>query len=639
MINKPNNRIPRRSGLRTHPARGVVRVATGLLILANTALASPRDATTDSRRPNVVIVEGQVTNRLGSGLAGVVIEVYAADSHGVERKLITRGKTDKLGDFRLKDKAPPDGDIIVTLSKPLYATIERTIRFSEDELPPYLAETLNGNLILAGRVLADEGEAPIAEADVTYSSLANDWHTASDEEGRFTFRGIPPGKGLLVVQAQGFGRQPQTVNDLEDFGEIIVTLKPQRRVEFKVTDDQGKPIEGVNVECYDQPHDDRRFGETDAQGRISFDGLNADAAKLLILLSHEDHVSSPGFDRDVVLPKERLFSTHDLTMPQAGRIEGMVREAMSNEPLHGARIMTGAEYTDLSPRDWSTYQGKYTIVGVPTGMTTVTVHYAGYAPELSNIEVKPGETTSLDFTLKHGAAIEGWVKDEANEPIAGVQVDATKWRERSTLALRAMTDQEGHFIMEDAPHDEFEVIVRARGYEMKKGTLVAGMDTPPTFRLTDAAEPARGAGKLGIGEQAPSVKLTSLKGKTFDIGEMKGKTILLDFWATWCGPCVQELPNLAKAYEKFSSRKDFVMIGVSLDDDLATLRSFLKKRKIKWPQVNDDGGANEAARRYGVEGLPSMFIIGPDGRIIAKDLHGKALLKQLERILADLDPT
>ena len=128
--------------------------------------------------------------------------------------------------------------------------------------------------------------------------------------------------------------------------------------------------------------------------------------------------------------------------------------------------------------------------------------------------------------------------------------------------------------------------------------------------------------------------MTTLDGKVVRLAGLRGKTVLIDFWATWCVPCVAELPHMANLYAEFGSRKDFAMIGISLDEDLDALRDFVKKRKMTWPQVaGEDGGAAVAAERFGVVGIPAVFIIAPDQTVAAKDVYGKELVKTVERVL------
>jgi thiol-disulfide isomerase/thioredoxin len=132
-----------------------------------------------------------------------------------------------------------------------------------------------------------------------------------------------------------------------------------------------------------------------------------------------------------------------------------------------------------------------------------------------------------------------------------------------------------------------------------------------------------------------------LDGKTINLADLRGRIVLLDFWATWCAPCIEEFPHLIAVHEKFAARKDFVMIGISRDFEERVLRDYLKKNdKIKWPQsVGETAGAETACRRFGVTYLPRLFIIGPDGKIIAAQVSGQDVAKRVEQVLKDYDPT
>jgi len=130
-----------------------------------------------------------------------------------------------------------------------------------------------------------------------------------------------------------------------------------------------------------------------------------------------------------------------------------------------------------------------------------------------------------------------------------------------------------------------------------------------------------------------AMKFTSLQGEEIDLTAMKGKVILIDFWATWCGPCIAELPHLQKAYAKYHDQ-GFEIIGVSLDKqaDQAKLETFIKQKEMTWPQHFDGkGGNNEFAVKFGVSSIPSTYLIGKDGKVIATNLRGDALDKALEK--------
>jgi len=121
-------------------------------------------------------------------------------------------------------------------------------------------------------------------------------------------------------------------------------------------------------------------------------------------------------------------------------------------------------------------------------------------------------------------------------------------------------------------------------------------------------------------------QLTPVTDATFgpEVEQQKG-LVLVDFWATWCGPCRAELPNVLKTYQKYHA-KGFEIVGISLDDDQAKLTAFIKQQNMVWPQFFDgQGWQNKLAVKYGVESIPATFLLDGTGKIIGKDLRGEEL--------------
>jgi peroxiredoxin len=325
-------------------------------------------------------------------------------------------------------------------------------------------------------------------------------------------------------------------------------------------------------------------------------------------------------------------------MERAGKISGSVTAARLGGPLQGARLMTGSEYSDDSPRDWTDFQGNYTIRGVRPGKVTVTVHHSDYAPELKKVEVEVGKTTRLDVELRPGTILHGIVKSESGKPVADVEIEATFWRGARTLGLRALSDSDGEFVIINAPHDTFEVMVTTYAMGRLIRTVKAGGDEPIVFTVSDPPVQIESDGHvfLHVGELAPSVSLTTLDGKVIELGKLRDKTILVSFWASWCAPCLADLPHLRRVFEKFGERDDLVIIAVSLDTDEKALRDFLAKEKTGWHHVfGEAGGARVAADRFGVRAIPSVFIIDAYGRVQASNVRGEDLLRRIEQILQD----
>ncbi|MES2680375.1 MAG: redoxin domain-containing protein [Bacteroidota bacterium] len=136
-----------------------------------------------------------------------------------------------------------------------------------------------------------------------------------------------------------------------------------------------------------------------------------------------------------------------------------------------------------------------------------------------------------------------------------------------------------------------------------------------------------------VGQPAPDIKLPSPDGKEIALSSLKGKVVLIDFWASWCGPCRKEMPNVVKAYAKFKN-KGFEIYGVSLDKDKESWLEAVKSDGITWPQVSDLQFWNsEVVKLYSIEGIPYTVLLDKEGMIIAKNLRGADLDKKLTEVL------
>jgi len=136
-----------------------------------------------------------------------------------------------------------------------------------------------------------------------------------------------------------------------------------------------------------------------------------------------------------------------------------------------------------------------------------------------------------------------------------------------------------------------------------------------------------------IGDEFADFKMKDQNGKALKLSDLKGKTVLLDFWASWCAPCRKENPNLVRIYKKFKP-KGFEIFAVSLDEKKNKWLDAIKNDRLDWYHVNDlKGNGNHAALLYGVEGVPDSFLIDENGIIVARDLRGKELEQLLNKML------
>lgn len=139
--------------------------------------------------------------------------------------------------------------------------------------------------------------------------------------------------------------------------------------------------------------------------------------------------------------------------------------------------------------------------------------------------------------------------------------------------------------------------------------------------------------KSMVGVVAADFTQPTADGKNISLSSFRGKYLLVDFWASWCGPCRAESPNLVKAYEKYKP-KNFEIFGVSLDQSKDKWLKAIKDDNYTWPQVGDmKGWENAASQQFGILGIPFNMLLDPNGVVIARNLRGEALEKKLEEIL------
>lgn len=142
--------------------------------------------------------------------------------------------------------------------------------------------------------------------------------------------------------------------------------------------------------------------------------------------------------------------------------------------------------------------------------------------------------------------------------------------------------------------------------------------------------------KFGIGDMAPDIVMNDPDGNQRSLSSLRGKVVLLDFWASWCGPCRRENPNVVRAYDKYKDQ-GFEVFSVSLDSDLNRWKGAIAQDQLSWPNHVSDlaGWRNEAAREYGISSIPHTMLIDRDGSVLATHLRGGGVESALRGIFGE----
>ncbi len=176
---------------------------------------------------------------------------------------------------------------------------------------------------------------------------------------------------------------------------------------------------------------------------------------------------------------------------------------------------------------------------------------------------------------------------------------------------------------------------KAIEWSQKIGADLAKHPVPEVAAISDVLLGT--AKRLGLIGKPLQLKGTTLQDKPFDLADLKDKVVLIDFWATWCPHCVDEIPLMKKCYEAYRS-KGFEIVGISADEERQTLEDFLKIDKLPWTTLHHSGGKHPSLDEFAINAFPSNFLIGKDGKVIAMNVRDIALADELKKLLGAPEP-
>ncbi len=240
----------------------------------------------------------------------------------------------------------------------------------------------------------------------------------------------------------------------------------------------------------------------------------------------------------------------------------------------------------------------------------------------------------------------------------------TKWQEINSKLYEKAFKEKNKIMMDSLDEVDYDILAEKRkvvsafvkenprsirgamAVTENYGYYAEASDVQPVYELLDQrikdSEKGMEIQKLievyssvAVGKIAPAIEQKTPDGSILKLSSLHGKYVLIDFWASWCGPCRRENPNIVEAYNKYKD-KEFTVFAVSYDTKKDSWIKAIAEDKLKWYQVSDLGGwTNSTSDQYGIKAIPSNVLLDKEGRIIAKNIFGKKLLDKLSELIVN----
>jgi thiol-disulfide isomerase/thioredoxin len=274
---------------------------------------------------------------------------------------------------------------------------------------------------------------------------------------------------------------------------------------------------------------------------------------------------------------------------------------------------------------------KLTLLSVLFGISVLLMPYRGGAAEKTEAATELNDLiTRLREKLKDGKKTEAALAEE----IKAFDDLLAKHKGEKTDEVAQILFMKGALYLEVLENTEKGVAIIEQVKREFPDTQQGKRADQVIASIKQQEETKKVSSALVSGSKFPDFEEKDVAGNPLSIAKFKGKVVLVDFWATWCGPCVHELPNVLETYKKHHD-KGFEIVGISLDKDKDKLLGFTESQKMSWPQFFDGKGwGNKLAVKYGVNSIPMTYLLDTEGKIIGKSLRGEELEAAVSKALA-----
>jgi len=436
--------------------------------------------------------------------------------------------------------------------------------------------------------------------------------TETDADGRFELPPVDTDYKVVVVHEAGCAEVSR--KDLE--ASPTVVLKPWGRVEGTLLIGRKRGAKQSIVLQIMQPFEPKApsisiwySATTDEEGRFAFDRVIPGEAQVAHSIPTEPSTWGPA---QVVYVEVKPGETSRVSLGGKGR------------PIVGRLVLR---------KDFSgTIRWEYASARLATRLDLP-------KPKL------PDDWYEMDADTRR-QWLEAWRKTDEGKAYEAAVDKAIRAQRLYTFAVKP----DGSFRAEDVQAGTYQLSIRV--YEAAEGGIgrwarligsVSREVVVPEMPGGRSDEPLdlgnlqlQIMNRLEIGDAAPPFEVKMLDGKPLRLADYRGKFVLLDFWATWCGPCLGEIPHLKAVWDAFGKDERFVMISLSLDQSVEPVKKMVAAKKMSWLHgFLGEWSQTDLPNKYSVEGIPSIFLIGPDGRLIATNLRGPAIKEAVGKALSE----